>query len=187
MGKRGPPPKPSALKKAQGTYRKSRAPAKEIEPTPGAPECPEQLDEIGRAEWLRIVPELERVGVLTVVDRVALEGYCANYSLARQYQAEAEREPLVEVPIQTKGGDVHYVIKPNPAAGEARRHWALVKMFAAEFGLTPSARTRVGKPPGGSGSGDGAPKDPDEAFLFGAAKLKVMQGGKSEGGGNGGP
>lgn len=48
MGRRGPPPKPSALKKAQGTYRPDRAALREVEPTPGVPEMPRWLDaEVG--------------------------------------------------------------------------------------------------------------------------------------------
>jgi hypothetical protein len=68
MGKRGPPPKPSALKKAQGTFRKSRAPRNEIQPTPGDPGCPPQLDAIGRPSGIGSFPILEKVGVLSVVD-----------------------------------------------------------------------------------------------------------------------
>jgi P27 family predicted phage terminase small subunit len=182
MGKRGPAPKPSALKKAQGTFRKSRAPRNEIQPTPGDPGCPPQLDAIGRSEWNRIVPELEKVGVLSVVDSAVLEGYCANYSLARQYQAVAEAEPMIDAPVYTKGGGIEFVTKPNPASAEARKHWSLVKQFAAEFGLTPSARTRVGS--GGGGGLKPPETDPAEAFLFGnlPPALKAIPGGKSDGG-----
>jgi P27 family predicted phage terminase small subunit len=180
MGKRGPPPKPTALKKAQGTYRKSRAPKNEIQPPPGDPGCPPYLDEIGRGEWNRIVPELEKLGVLSVVDRATLEGYCSNYSLARQYQKIAEDKPIVSTPVYTKGGELEHIEKPNPAASEARKHWALVKQFAAEFGLTPSARTRVGKP---AGDGRGAADDSKDAvadFLFNPPPLRSIAGGKAD-------
>jgi hypothetical protein len=105
-----------------------------------------------------------------------LEGYCANYSLARQYQAVAEAEPMSRFPVYTKGGGIEHVTKPNPAAAEARKHWSLVKQFAAEFGLTPSARTRVGSRRGRRTEAAG--KDPAEAFLFGNGR----PGPRSEGG-----
>jgi P27 family predicted phage terminase small subunit len=183
MGKRGPPPKPSALKKAQGTYRPSRAPENEIEPPPGDPGCPDHLDALGQAEWKRIVPLLESVKVLTLADHAALEGYCFNYSMAVYYQKLAQAEPMVEVPLVTKGGGVEHVTKPNPASAEARRHWVLVRAFASEFGLTPSARTRVGTAnPNGPD-----PKDKAAAFLFRNRDRTGVQGRVVSGGGSSSP
>ncbi len=47
------------------------------------------------------------------------------------------------------------------AASAVRKQWALVRQFAAEFGLTPSARTRVGAP-------EAKPQQEDEeAEMFG--------------------
>ncbi len=93
------------------------------------------LDKAARAEWRRVVPLLAELGVLTRVDGAALEAYCSTYSKAVAFQQLADASPLVE--------GLHGP-KINPAASEARKQWALVRQFAAEFGLTPSARTRVG-------------------------------------------
>lgn len=161
MGLRGPPPKPSALKEQQGTWRADRAVANEMKPETGTPICPEHLDEVARAEWSRVVPELERLGVLTVVDGAGLEAYCANYSMAVRLSKIASAAPL----LKTEKG-----LRVNPASGEARRYWTLVKQFAAEFGLTPASRTRVGTPT------DGDKADPVGDFLFGG--LKAIPGGK---------
>lgn len=163
MGKRGPKPKPSALKKAQGTYRPDRAPKSEVKPTPGIPDCPKYLDAIARAEWNRIVPELAKLDLLTKVDGAVLEGFCANYSAAVKFQALADKKPIVKTPFGPK---------TNPAVTEARKAWALCRQFGAELGLSPSARTRV----------EGKPKekeeDKDEGFLFGGApKLTALPGG----------
>jgi hypothetical protein len=44
--------------------------------------------------------------------------------------------------IKSRFGDP----QSNPAAAVPRAHWALAKAFAAEVGLTPSARTRIEMP-----------------------------------------
>src|SRR4051812_38548487 len=95
MGKRGPQPKPSALKKMQGTYRADRAAVNEFTPTLGLPEPPDWLDVGALEEWQRIVPELEKAGVLSLVDGAALEGYCSNFALAVRYQRDADKSPYV--------------------------------------------------------------------------------------------
>ena len=45
-----------------------------------------------------------------------------------------------------------------------RQNWALVRQFAAEFGLTPSARTRVGMRDSSKSAADAA----EEAEMFGS-------------------
>ncbi len=153
MGKRGPKPLPTALKKARGTYRRDRTAANEIQPIPGIPAPPAWLDAEARDEWDPVVPQLAEQGVLTSVDGAALEGYCSNYAAAVRLQRIADAAPIVE--------GLHGP-KENPAASAARKHWALVRQFAAEFGLTPSARSRVGAP-------DAKPKqEGEEAQMFGA-------------------
>ena len=90
--------------------------------------------------------------MLTRVDGATLEGYCSNYSAAVRLQQLADAEPLI---------DGLHGKKENPAASAARKHWSLVRQFAAELGLSPSARTRVGAP-------DAKPKqEGEEAQMFG--------------------
>lgn len=171
MGKRGPRPKPSALKRQQGTWRPDRAASNEMAPMAGVPVCPPHLDAVAKAEWDRIVPELEATGVLTVVDGAGLEAYCANYAMAVWFQDVASKSPMIKVPkgIDRKTGQVVYTVRANPAVAEARRHWQLVRQFLSEFGMTPAARTRVSRPDG-AGEGDDAAE-----FLFGP--LRVVDGG----------
>lgn len=152
MGLRGPKPTPSAIKKARGTYRADRAAPNEIEPALGAPRMPAWLDKTARAEWRRVVPQLEETCVLTRVDGSTLEAYCSNYSAAVRLQQLADDEPLI---------DGLHGKKENPAASAARKHWQLVRQFAAELGLSPAARTRVGAPD------TSEPTEGDEAAMFG--------------------
>jgi P27 family predicted phage terminase small subunit len=169
VGKRGPPPKPSALKKREGTYRKDRAPRNEMVAPPAAPPRPDWLDAEGKAEWDRVVPQLLELGVLARIDQATLADYCAAHSLAVKATKKYQREGLVlKTPF---GPQTHPMVK---IAKEAR---AQALALAREFGLSPSSRTRVGKPetpPGASKSTDGTP-------LVGPG-LRVVNGG---GGGRG--
>src|SRR3954468_12698918 len=105
--------KPTALKVLEGTFRKDRALANELQPTPGAPVCPAWFDKIAVAEWARVVPELAARGVLSVIDGAALEGYCANYALAVRYQRIANKALTVRSRFGTR--------EPNSAGGAARK------------------------------------------------------------------
>jgi P27 family predicted phage terminase small subunit len=161
---RGRPRKPTKLKKAQGTLQKCRTLPNEWTPPPGAPPEPADLDKVGRKEWRRVVEELTTAGVLTKIDASMLEGYCSMFSQALTYRALAQAEPI----IASFTGP-----KVNPAAEMARKSWALARQFAAEFGMTPAARSRV------AAAGKDDDDEEDNAFLFGGG-LKVVNGGKEQ-------
>ncbi len=159
MGKRGPPPKPTKLKKLEGTYRKDRAAGggEEMAPAPGTPIRPKWLDAEAKREWDRVVPQLAELGVLADIDGSMLADYCAAHALAVKAAAQYQREGLM---LRTPfGPQKHPMIKvAQEARGQAR-------LLAGEFGLSPSARSRVKlkeKPP---------ETDPTEAFLFDGPKL----------------
>lgn len=138
MGRRGPPPKPSALKKLEGTHRKDRAARNELVAPPGVPERPEWLDEEAIAEWQRVVPILAEMKILATVDRGMLADYCAAHSLAVQATRRYQKDGLV---VKTKQGPLkHPMIK---VAQEAR---AQARLLAAEFGLSAASRTRISVP-----------------------------------------
>lgn len=153
MGRRGPPPKPSALKRAHGTYRPDRAAPNEVAPAPGVPDMPRWLDAEGRREWKRVVPQLEALGVLATVDRAMLADYCAAHSLAVRATREYQRAPLM-----TEGPHGHV---PNPLLKVAKEARAQAARLGAEFGLSAASRTRISAP-------ERKPEgDESEDFLFG--------------------
>lgn len=82
----GRPPKPTNLKLLEGNPGKQQLNKNELKPKTIVPKCPTWLDPIAKKEWKLVVPELERLGLLTCVDGAALEGYCQSY--ARWVQAE---------------------------------------------------------------------------------------------------
>jgi P27 family predicted phage terminase small subunit len=158
MGKRGPPPKPTKLKKLEGTYRKDRDQGgNELAPPPAVPICPRWITGAAKAEWDRIVPQLAELGVLTGLDGGQLERYCDAYGNWLQAKAEVKKHGQM---IKTPFGP-----QKNPAVKTAFDERKEADRLAQELGLSPSARSRVKvpeKPP---------EEDQTEAFLFGKPQL----------------
>ncbi len=160
---RGPPPKPTRLKILEGNP--GRRPISDREPAPKAatPALPAWLSKEAKAEWKRIVPELRRLGLLTLVDRAALAAYCQAYAeLASLTQLLDEEGRVLDVDVFDKAGAVTGSKKQaHPAARLQRDAFGRVKQFVTEFGLTPASRTRVRAPEPERDA------DPFEVFLGG--------------------
>jgi P27 family predicted phage terminase small subunit len=139
MGRRGPAPKPTVLKVLQGNPGKRPLNQNEPKPKPIAPKCPSWLDKEAKREWKRVAPELERLGLLTVVDGAALAAYCQAYSRWKQAEEIIKREGMT---FTTETG----YLMPHPAVKIAEKSMQLIKAFCAEFGLTPSSRCRMSLP-----------------------------------------
>lgn len=161
MGRRGPAPKPTKLKKLEGTYRKDRDIGRELTPPPGVPEPPawmrKKQQKLALAEWDRVVPQLAELGVLTGLDGGALERYCVAHSNWVKAQADVDAKGMV---LKTPFGP-----QKNPSLKIALEERNAARQLAAELGLSPSARSRV-KVPEKKADGD-ATGD----FLFGPPQL----------------
>ena len=133
MGSRGPKPTPTATLKLRGSWR---AKTRKGEPKPASvvPACPDGLDSVAKAEWKRIVGLLERNGLITELDRTALEGYCVHYALWRKYLAALQK--------QTVGTTTH-----RRVAACASDAYASMMRSAALFGMSPADRARVSVEP----------------------------------------
>lgn len=140
MGKRGPAPKPTAVKVLHGTFRADRANPNEPKPEISAPDCPAWLGPIAAEEWRRVVPELEKLGLLAKVDRAALAAYCDAWGVWQRAAEIVEREGLT-VDYETKTGGLYVQQRAEVSIAERARKDCVV--FAREFGLSPSSRTKV--------------------------------------------
>lgn len=132
----GTKPKPTNLKILEGNPGKRPLNKHEPKPKPITPVCPRWLSPMAKREWKRIVPELEALGLLTCVDGAALEGYCQSYAR----WVEAEQFMIKHGTIfKTPNGYIQQV----PQVAIAQKYLNVVKAFCAEFGLTPSSRSRL--------------------------------------------
>lgn len=131
----GRKPKPKGLSDLQGNPGK-RTKNAEPKPPPGMPELPEHLDDEARAEWQRVATMLHELGLLTVMDRAAFAAYCQTWSRwVAAERALREQGPIILAPSG-------YPIQ-NPHLAIVNQCLKTMRGLLAEFGLTPSSRTRV--------------------------------------------
>lgn len=155
---RGRKPKPGALHVLDGTYRADRH-GPLLFPihgkAPGSiPEPPKHLTGTALRVWKRTVEDLGGLGILDQADRGILALYCeacaelswASYKIAKEGRI---------VPTGLGGQ------KPHPAVGIKNAAALRAGKFAAELGLTPTARARLRL---GAGFGPDDP-DPEESDL----------------------
>lgn len=141
MGRRGPPPKPTALKLVTGNPGHRRLNKKEPKPVVGSPPCPTWLSAGAKAHWEGMVPRLEAMRVLSAVDQDALATYCETFARWQAVQSFINRNGEV-YPIKNGRGDV-IRLKLFPQARLAQQLLHSVRVYQQEFGLTPSSRSQV--------------------------------------------
>lgn len=138
---------------------------------PGAPEEPAWADrfpavrgekratavnrrcrEVARAEWRRVVPVLDAMGMLAKVDHQVLVDWCTCVARVDQ----AERQISVEgMTMQGERG-----MQRHGAAILAQGYRTQMRKLMVELGLTPLARDTMRGDPGGAGA------DEDEGSPF---------------------
>lgn len=136
MGRRGPPPKPTHLRLLEGNPGKRAINAAEPKPKPAIPTCPPELNGAARKEWKRMAKELAALGLLTKIDRAGLAAYCALY--ARWIEAEAQ---IVKHGMLIKSPNGYPM--QSPYLSIATQCLKQLRGYLQEFGLSPSARSRV--------------------------------------------
>jgi P27 family predicted phage terminase small subunit len=129
-----------------GTGNPGKRALNRTEPKPASliPDPPPELSADALEEWQTISRRLLAAGIMTAIDRAALAAYCQAYG--RWVQAErgiaemAKRDPVTAgLLIKTiKGNAIQ-----NPLVGTANKAMSDMVRYAAEFGMTLSARSRV--------------------------------------------
>ncbi|MFF0949379.1 P27 family phage terminase small subunit [Rhizobium leguminosarum] len=113
------------------------------------PAAPKHLAPYARAEWKRIMPGLIERGIITKADLSGLEELCVIRGLAREYADALRADPLNKVLF-----------------GMLNRAMQTARQLAAEYGLSPVSRARVGS---------AAAEDDDEpnAMMIGRNRARV--------------
>lgn len=103
------------------------------------PDMPSHLDAGAKREWKKITPELEKLGLIALVDRAALAMYCVAFSrweLAEKKLKELQESGLIEsTPNGHKQMGVWLQI--------SNRAQEQIKSSLSDFGMSPSARAKV--------------------------------------------
>lgn len=148
----GRKPKPTALKRLEGNP--GRRPLNEAEPEYAAAKArmPHGLSRGAKGLWVKVAGELIGSGVMTGADVPAFMLMAEHWAIARQ-AAEMIAEQGLQAP------DENGALRKHPLLQVLRDNAAAFRLYAAEFGLTPSSRTRV--------AGNAEPPASLEELLFG--------------------
>ncbi|MDD2772997.1 MAG: phage terminase small subunit P27 family [Elusimicrobiales bacterium] len=148
---KGRKPKTRVYKLFHGT-RKSRINPREPVPVGAIGEPPDWLDDVSKAYWREVTKTMGRSW--TAADRGPLEVLCKSYSRWRQTESELEVKGTTYYP---KGVKEIVIGSTTKLVGETRKRpqVAIENMYysqycrlCAEFGITPTARTRIIGPKG---------------------------------------
>ena len=157
MGKPGRKPIPTKLKLLKGNPGKQKLNKREPQPKLGIPAKPKWLLPAAAKEWDLVVPTLEQLGLLAVVDGPCLAGYCQSYARYIEAQQFLDKYGSSYDVLDKLGALSHVGQYPQVTIAKNEAH--AMRMFASEFGFTPASRSRIEIPD------KVEPADPFEAFL----------------------
>jgi P27 family predicted phage terminase small subunit len=144
---RGRKPTATAIKKSRGSFVKDPQRRNENEPTPNA-EAPPMPDIVKRSpkaveKWHHLCGILDQLGLLASSDSDLMAAYSITWATWIELQLDVWSEGVV-----VDG-------KTNPKQYEVNKSIDRLYKLGAEFGLSPSSRTRL----------SAAPKDESDPFL----------------------
>ena len=134
----GRKPKPTRLKLVQGNPGKRPINKAEAKPPKAKViRAPAHLPAEGRKEYRRVARMLTPIGLLTEVDLKALELYAETYAVWRE---AVEKVHIAGLVVKAKNG----YPGQNPYLAIATNASKRMQSLLAEFGMTPSSRSRIG-------------------------------------------
>lgn len=135
---RGRKPTPIPIRQARGNPGKRPIPTPADVPAPErVPDPPAHLDAEAKREWRRVAPILLKAGLYSHLDRAALAAYCTTYSRWAEAEKHVSKEGAV---LRGKTSGAPY---QNPWLAVANKALEQIRAFEAEFGMSPSSRSRV--------------------------------------------
>jgi len=93
-----------------------------------APAPPKHFTAYARAEWKRIMPSLIERGIITRDNLVGVENYCIAEGAVKQIASAMAALPVPDLKL----------------GGLQIRYAQTARQLAAEYGLTPTSRARIG-------------------------------------------
>ena len=138
----GRPPKPTALKRLQGTDRADRVLEDEMMPSllEAVPSAPGFLSPDAKKEWRSVCRELLALDMLHGVDLALLAAYCNEMAGYIEAEGEVLRQGAVTSLERPDGSE--YLMQ-NPWVNIRNSRLKNAQSLANQFGFTPAARTRI--------------------------------------------
>ena len=137
----GPPRTPPETLRKRGSRLAPERERDQVHGVHGIPEPPDWLMEAARSVWDKVVSVLEPMGVLCLSDGLVLARYCTLWVQWQQCQEDIEAHGFT-YDLLDKSGSVRCIYKRPQVALVIQLGDQLLKL-EQEFGLTPSARSRV--------------------------------------------
>jgi P27 family predicted phage terminase small subunit len=162
MGLRGAAPKPTVIEVAEGRPGKRPLNGNEPDFDHVIPECPEHLNDEARKKWDQLAPILHRARLLTEGDQIALANLCQAYATMANAQRMLNKTSIV---FTTPSG----YIQQSPLFSVITTSMELINKLCREFGLTPSARSRLSV-----GNAEKEPDLLDDAIFGRGSQLLVL-------------
>lgn len=141
MGRRGPPPKPTALKLLAGSHR-AKLNKSEPKPEIGEPERPCYLSMRAIEYWDNLIAYLVPLGLVTKVDGDSLAMYCQALARLTDCEEIINREGMTYTQY-APDGEIK-MIRNRPEVNTAKELYTIVTRLGREFGLSPSSRAHLG-------------------------------------------
>ncbi|WP_392552914.1 phage terminase small subunit P27 family [Orbus wheelerorum] len=132
----GPAKTPTHINNLKGNPGKRGKNKNEPQPKKAIPNAPRHLKKLPKYWFNVIADELDCIGVLTKIDGKALELLVEAYAEYRHHCGVLDKEDYT---YRTSEG----LIKAHPAAAMKADAWKRIKTMLAEFGMTPSSRSKV--------------------------------------------
>ncbi|TSD88036.1 P27 family phage terminase small subunit [Mycobacterium sp. KBS0706] len=141
---RGPRPKPTAIRRLEGTRSHKKQNHHEPQGRPGIPAPPEDIGPAELRVWVRLGASLAAQGLLGIDDGPA---YGALVELVARLDTVRDRLRQIEAQdgaaAALTAATAHGGTMVHPLQAEWRRLNAAVQRAYSEWGMTPSGRTRV--------------------------------------------
>jgi P27 family predicted phage terminase small subunit len=115
---------------------------------PATLQAPPELDADGRAEWDRIIGQLNAEGRIANLDLGSLTVYCQAFARYLQCERVLQRDGLTYMLLDKNGNPRFEIQRPQVAIGNKAA--AQVTKLAAELGLSPAGRARMSTKTGGN-------------------------------------
>lgn len=112
------------------TYLRGVKPAlsRDRDPLTKTPPAPRNFSTFAAAEWKSVLPQLIARRIVTKADLAGVRNYCVAVGMADQITALMQEMPVPDLKL----------------GGLQIRYMQTARQLAAEYGLTPTSRARVG-------------------------------------------
>lgn len=151
----GPPRTPTALRLVKGNPSKRAINKNEPKPPSGVPPIPKHFNKQEKYWFKRVGEELDCANVITKLDGMALELLIGAYVEWRKHRDVIDQVGETYNVTNMQG---ETLVKAHPRVVMMEKAWMRVHRMLSEFGMTPSARSKVSS----EGKGEA---DPLEEFL----------------------